>query len=262
MSTRTTCVPAPGSFCWYEVNVPDPAKAAAFYGAMFGWTTQEVPIGDFLYHVWMKDNVGFGGIMDTSGPEWQGVPPHWMPYIAVENVDATCERIKELGGSVCVPPTDIPVGRFSVVGDPTGAYFTVFAINEPEPIANEIVWNELVTTDVDAAVTFYTALFGWTTETMAMGDGHDYTMFNNGEVPVGGAMKMDGPAFEGVPPHWASYVGVEDVEASAAKVSEHGGTIVIPPTDIPNNMGRICIFADPLGAHLAMYQPGGSPDCA
>ena len=49
MSTRTTCVPAPGSFCWYEVNVPDPAKAAAFYGAMFGWTTQEVPIGDFLY---------------------------------------------------------------------------------------------------------------------------------------------------------------------------------------------------------------------
>ena len=60
------------------------------------------------------------------GPQWQGVPAHWMSYFTVDDVDAAAAKVKELGGNVCVPPTDIPVGRFAVVSDPAGATFSLF----------------------------------------------------------------------------------------------------------------------------------------
>jgi predicted enzyme related to lactoylglutathione lyase len=58
--------------------------------------------------------------------EWGDVPPHWMVYISVEDCDAAAKKVAELGGQVCVPPTDLPeVGRFAVINDPTGATFSI-----------------------------------------------------------------------------------------------------------------------------------------
>ena len=79
----------PGTPSWADVTSPDPDAARAFYGALFGWT---------------------------------GEP-------ATEDCDAASARVTELGGEVCVPPTDIPPGRFAVVNDPTGATFTIIALN-------------------------------------------------------------------------------------------------------------------------------------
>jgi hypothetical protein len=63
------------------------------------------------------------------GDQWQGIPPHWSIYFAVENCEQTVEKAKGLGGSVHVPPTDIPnVGKFSVLGDPQGAVFQVIQL--------------------------------------------------------------------------------------------------------------------------------------
>jgi hypothetical protein len=64
--------------------------------------------------------------MPMTGPEWRGVPPHWMVYVAVDDIDAAARKVVELGGKVCVPPTTIPVGRFAVVNDPQGATFSLF----------------------------------------------------------------------------------------------------------------------------------------
>lgn len=70
-----------------------------------------------------KDN---GGMMGMDGSEWKGIPPHWMIYVAVDDVDKTAAQCAKLGGTVCVPPTDIPVGRFAVLNDPQGAAISIY----------------------------------------------------------------------------------------------------------------------------------------
>ena len=90
--------------------------------------------------------------------------------------------------------------------------------------AGSFCWYELATNNADACKKFYGELFGWTFEDTPMpGDqGGTYTMINIKGQPLGGVFKMEGPQFEGVPPHWGSYVAVDDVDASAAQAKEWG----------------------------------------
>lgn len=108
-------------------------------------------------------------------------------------------------------------------------------------------WNELITSDVESAKTFYSKLLGW--EPVPMPGGMPYTLFKKNGSDVGGMMSM-----EGVPPHWLSYVTVESADAIAARVTELGGTICKAPFDIPN-VGRIAIVVDPQGAAIGLFQP-------
>ncbi len=255
MSTTTQCVPAIGSFCWFELNTRDVEGVKKFFGELLGWTTSPSQMAGEYHHWHDKDGVMFGGIMDMNCPEWGETPSHWMSYVAVEDCNAMVEKVTALGGNVCVPPTDIPtVGRFSVVSDPTGATFSVIQLDDPKPIAPVVVWTECMTRDAGKAKDFYTKLLGWTIETIPMGADGEYTMWKNGDTMLGGMMHMDGPQFENIPPHWLNYIGVEDIDNLASRISALGGTVVQPPMDIPNNMGRISVFSDPGGGHIAMYQ--------
>jgi hypothetical protein len=106
-------------------------------------------------------------------------------------------------------------------------------------------WNELMTTDPDAALRFYGSLFGWTVEPMAMPQG-TYHVVKAGGAPVGGVMKLPKEAGT-MPPCWGSYVTVADVDAVARKGVELGGKVIHGPEDIPG-VGRFAVLADPQGA--------------
>ena len=110
-------------------------------------------------------------------------------------------------------------------------------------------WNELLADDVESAAAFYTNLLGWTTA--AMPGGMPYTLFKKNGSEVAGLMKLPMP---GIPPHWLNYVTVEACDATAARVTEIGGTICAPPFDIPN-VGRIAVVQDPQGARFGLFQP-------
>lgn len=122
------------------------------------------------------------------------------------------------------------------------------------PSAGRFVWHELVTSDALLATKFYSGLFGWSTQENPMPGGGTYRMFSQGDTMVGGAMAA--PA--GVPSGWLVYLGVEDVDGSAKKVAELGGTIMVPPTTVPD-MLRFACGADPTGAAFGLLQPFG-PD--
>jgi predicted enzyme related to lactoylglutathione lyase len=124
------------------------------------------------------------------------------------------------------------------------------------PVAGTFCWNELMTPDVKAAETFYGELFGWKTETMDMGGGRIYHLFKHGDQSAGGMMQIQGPEMEGVPPHWLSYVTVDSVDAATSKAESLGAKVCVPPTDIPNNIGRFSVITDPTGATLGFYQSG------
>ena len=110
-------------------------------------------------------------------------------------------------------------------------------------------WNELMTSDVEGAKTFYTRLFGWVTEDMQMEVGN-YTVIKTDGEEIGGMMVMP-PEAKGIPPHWGAYVTVDDVDAIAGKAKELGGEVLVIPTDIPE-VGRFAVIRDPQGAALAV----------
>jgi predicted enzyme related to lactoylglutathione lyase len=121
--------PTHGRFCWDELATNDPEKAVKFYGALFGWTVQGMDMGGGMTY-WMaqKDGAQVAGIMKM--PKDAPHPPMWLSYVAAD-VDAKAKLAQELGARAYVPPTDIPnVGRFAVLGDPTGATIALFRSNK------------------------------------------------------------------------------------------------------------------------------------
>ena len=117
--------------------------------------------------------------------------------------------------------------------------------------AGRVVWRELMATDVQRAVGFYGELFGWTSSEMPMGDMGVYTLMRSGSRDVAGIMA----APEGVP-----YITADDVDAAAALVAQHGGTVMRPPFDLPN-IGRAALVRDPAGAGFALFrgeEPGST----
>lgn len=118
-----------GSFCWNELGTRDTQKAGDFYSTLFGWGTEAFP-GPMEYTIFKNGTQGVGGMYQIT-PEMGPVPPHWLVYFAVDDCDATVQKVTQLGGAVIKPAEDIPtIGRFAILSDPAAA---VFAIIKPEP---------------------------------------------------------------------------------------------------------------------------------
>jgi len=109
-----------GTFCWNELITTNVEQAKEFYTNLLGWKTETWP-GDIPYSILKIGDKQVGGLMART-PAMGEAPPHWMAYIAVDNVDETASKVESLGGKIYVPPSDIPgVGRFSIIADPAGA---------------------------------------------------------------------------------------------------------------------------------------------
>ncbi len=115
----------------------------------------------------------------------------------------------------------------------------------------QFVWYELMTPDPTAAKAFYTDVVGWGTRPFEGGP-MPYTMWTNGETPVGGVMEV--PSTDEVPPNWMAHVAVDDIDATAARAAELGAKILMGPESVPE-VGRFVVFADPQGAVIAAYRP-------
>ncbi|ANM29443.1 hypothetical protein ABI59_07375 [Acidobacteria bacterium Mor1] len=257
--------PTPGHFCWYDLATSDAAGAKSFYGGLFGWTTtdDETPVG--VYSHIRNGEIPLGGMYSLSDEMKQaGVPPHWMPYVTVEDAAASLERAAGLGGKVVMGP--YPAGDAGILGvltDPTGAAVALWQPKTPKgervPNADHgaVCWNELMTGDTAAARQFYGEFFGWQANEMPMPTGM-YTMFTLGEARIGGMMAITKEMGE-VPPHWMSYVSVADCDATAAKAKELGGGVLVPPMDVPQ-VGRFCMIRDPQGAALSVIKLAAMPE--
>lgn len=116
---------------WNELNTRDPEAAKSFYGAVFGWTFEEREFETGTYTSVKSGEDSVGGMIDITGRAPDEVPPHWLVYFAVDDVDAAVAKATETGGAVALEPFDIAeVGRIAIVKDPFGA---VFAAMTPDP---------------------------------------------------------------------------------------------------------------------------------
>lgn len=255
-----------GDFVWYELVSPDPDGAQAFYGPLLGWSFKTMAMSDMDYRLAGTAESDVAGFMKT--PEGAPMPPAWLGYVGVDDVDKMTASFAEGGGTVHMAPWDVPsVGRMAFVADPQGAIFYVmksesdgeslsFSYDKPRP--GHCAWNELSTTDVEGAKHFYGQRFGWVKDgEMDMGPMGKYEFLRHagrsegsvlGEGMIGAVM----PKMPEMPVSaWSYYFRVPDIDAAVAQIEANGGTVTMHPTEIPG--GDYSMNAvDPQGAHFAL----------
>jgi hypothetical protein len=246
---------AQGRFVWYELTTTDMAAAKTFYAAVMGWRAHDVSMPGMDYALFTAGKATVTGVMGLPGDAAQmGAQPRWMGYVGVDDVDATAERIRQLGGAVHVPPEDIPgVSRFSVVADPQTAMFALFKGLKPGQQSagagrGHVSWHELLAADGATAFAFYGALFGWQKADAETGAAGTYQAFSAGGQTIGGLFTKPPTVPD---PFWLYYFDVGDIDAAAARVKAGGGRILEGPREVAG--GRwIVRCTDPQGAMFGL----------
>jgi hypothetical protein len=249
-----------GRFCWTDLATSDAKAAKRFYGPLFGWSFEDIPMGEGdSYTMARLDGADVGGLYRMLAEQLSaGVPPHWSAVVAVDSCDATVDQVPALGGRVLQPPFDLAAGRMAVIADPQGAALSLWQRDSLHAgaarlgyVHGTLCWTELDTTDTAAAAAFYGPLMGWATRSTPMPDG-PYTEFLLGDTSVAGMMAIR-PEWGDVLPNWLVYFTVADCAASAAQVSELGGAVLNGPFDVPG-VGPMAVVRDPQGAVFAVIE--------
>lgn len=246
-----------GTFSWVENVTTDQEGAKAFYAAVLGWDYEDTPAGDGIYYTMAKLH---GKRVAAIAPQQQdeiaqGIPPHWNNYVTVDDVDAISARVDELGGNLAVPPFDVmeSVGRMAVLIDSVGAPLSLW--QPKDNIGAELVnapgafcWNDLGTSDPEAAQRFYGELFGWAFEDVGA-PGVRYWTIKNGDSTNGSI--HEGPA--DVPSFWMPYFAVNDIDAATVTIEAHGGSQQVPKTSTVG-VNAISVYTDQGGAWFGLFE--------
>ncbi|MER8222187.1 VOC family protein [Streptomyces sp. NPDC094143] len=247
---------------WIDLATPDIDGATVFYEALFGWRFR--PGGPEVggYGLFQLGGRTVAGGMRTT-PE-QG-PPSWTVYFLTPDADATAEAARQARGSVLLPPMDVQdLGRTAILADRAGVPFGLWQPGRTRGLdvvgeSGSLCWAELYTADVPAAAAFYHSVLGLETYGVDLYGG-TYTTFGpageDEDAMFGAVVPLaDDPAEH--EPHWLPYFEVADPDAVAAVAQEHGGTLRVPATDLPD-VGRVARLTDPYGARFAVIrtEPG------
>lgn len=234
-----------GRWPWFELQVPDAAKAKAFYAAVAGWAAVDMDMGGFVYPM-MGPSAAESGCGVTPIPPGDG-RPRWVGYVTVDDVDAACARAVSAGASAVGDPQDVPgVGRMAEITCPDGAIFWVYRAHDPggRDLAPGFAWHEWYARDAGEAVAFLSAVVGGLEHsTMEMGP-TTYHLLKGPSGAQTGVMTQPNPADAAA---WQAWIEVPDADAAEAKVAPAGGTVLAPCFDVPG-IGRMFIAADDQGA--------------
>jgi len=251
---------ADGVPSWVDLATRDTDGAKAFYGELFGWESMDVPTGDQpgTYTMFMKGGKAVAGMGELAADD-ETSPTIWSTYIAVDDLDATLEKVASSGGMVIVPAMDVmDTGRMAFVTDPTGAAVGLWqaGTHKGAQLVNEhgtLTWNELLTDDTAAAAEFYANVFGYRVEVTEMPNGPYSTFWAEGNLEghAAAGMMPRSPEMGEFPNYWGVYFTVDDVDASLATAQQHGATILTPGIDAPG-VGRFAVVMDPFGATFSV----------
>lgn len=246
---------------WVDLSTSDQAGATAFYCDLFGWTAQDRPTDmGTTYTMLSKD----GQLVAGLGPQPQdqvaaGIPPAWVVYVLVGDVDEVVAATPDAGGTVVAAAFDVMTsGRMAVVSDPSGAMLGLWQPKDHQGadvfnVPGTFTWPELQTRDIAAALPYYEELFGWRWEQQsvedmpylvahldAKGDAAEGT-----DTTVAGAMSTPPGVPDDVPSLWGVYFAVTSCDLTVSEAQAKGGSVVMGPMDMP--MGRWALLADPQG---------------
>ena len=240
---------------WIDLASSDVAAAGDFYSRLFGWQINVSP--DPQYGGYARCTLG-GRDVAGIGPKMMAEQPSaWSIYIGTADADALAAKVAGGGGTVVMAPFAVgDQGRMAVFQDPTGAFISTW-----QPVAmggfeaegsGTFGWAELNARGIDAAVAFYTSVFGWATRASDMPDGSKYIEFLADGTSIAGGQEMNPMVPAEVGGYWMPYFGVADVDGAFSKVLELGGREMVSPMDFPG--GRFAIVSDREGAAFGLLR--------
>lgn len=244
---------APGAFCWAGLATSDPEDARRFYTSLFGWQSEDVPAGAMgVCTLLRRGHLNVALLYEQTREARQaGAPPHWTTFVSTPDADATIERARSLGATVLREPFDVlGLGRVAALRDPAGAIISVWQrlagaeaarVSQPGSRA----WNELATTELERARSFYAELFSWTYETSSAGD--DITIVNGGG-PIG-RIRERRHTERGLPSAWLPYFTVDSAEETTWRARQLEGISFDRAS-----LSRWALLADRQGATFAVVE--------
>jgi len=253
-----------GEFCWVDLMAHDLDGARDFYSNFFSWQAVEQDTqGGPRYVIFQKEghDVAGCGQMPTETAS-QGIPPIWSSYINVDDLEAVCKRVEELGGTIAMPPMQVvDAGSMAFILDPTGASVALWQKNQHfgASLVNSIgafCWNELATRDTERAQQFFHELLGWEYEEAPSPQSQYFVIKNRGR-DNGGIIPMNEQG-DDMPPNWNAYFTVGDIDRATSQIRELGGQVLVPPFDI--SIGRMGVINDVQGAALNIIQMNEPPE--
>ncbi len=241
---------------WVDLSSADPAGSRRFYADLFGWRVDVDP--DPQYGGYALAKLGGKDVAGIGPTQSKEQPAAWSFYVGADDASATAQKVRQAGGKVIAPPFPVGTqGTMAVFQDPSGAFISVWQPSENRGFEqgkdNEFGWAELNARGIGNAIPFYETVFGWTAKrSEAAGEGTAYTEFQLDGESVAGAMEMPAMVPAEVPSYWLVYFNVDDVDATATKVTAAGGRAVAPPMDFPG--GRFAVVGDPQGAVFGLLK--------
>jgi predicted enzyme related to lactoylglutathione lyase len=248
----------PGRWVWGDLVTSDVARAADFYGKVFGWTYETYGCKDDrdTYTLVLADGLPIGGMVFDPRTMQGDVPSaRWIGMISVPDVRATAAAVTQGGGQVVLEPKMLGQrGETAVFRDPEGVLFGAVHSKNGDPAdyfgdLNEWVWLDLWTSDVDRAAAFYRSVAGY--EVLPLPEESTRTgvrLASGGYVRAGIMQKRDARDSA----VWLPYVRVSDAKAAADRARAAGGAVLFEPV----SLGRavVAIIADPTGAPVGVAQ--------
>lgn len=253
----------PGKVIWRDLLTNDPVASQKFYGALFDWTFESVgtAVGlssDTTYTLIRHNGRLIGGMIDTVALSNRSDISQWIVSMSVTDIDAAVAAFTAGGGAVKTPPTDFHRrGKMAVVRDAEGALLALLQTRDGdpadyEPEVNGFLWDELWTTDVERATSFYADVADLEAATLdidgMLDSGTSYRLLKDGDKPRVGIMLNP---LEGLDPVWVSYLRVESPASITARVVALGGSIIVAAQ--PRVIGgEVAFIAGPSGAGIAL----------
>ena len=243
-----------GKFVWFDLLTNDVPGTKRFYGELFNWEFEGEPSDDSSYATIKKNGTPIGSVIYLKRTDEKVSESRWLSYLSVPDVDRAADRVRDGGGVVLKEPRDFPDrGRIAVVRDAQGAMLALLRANGGDPPDSDLaigrwMWNELWTTDVDAAITFYKTLAGFKHETIDLTMGETYRQLKLADRIRAGVVPLP---WKDVKPNWLPYVAVSDISATVAHAKALGGKVLLEPDDMIRD-DSVAVIADPSGAALAI----------
>ncbi|WP_242010000.1 VOC family protein [Acetobacter conturbans] len=263
ISAPSTQSVLPGKIVYAQLTIPDLTQAKTFYGTLLGWTFKDIPVSRGRYAQAMAGGRNVAGFVEHPLPSDDEVrhQPLWLPFISATDPDAVVQTAKVWGGKILFKPHDIPgLGRETIIADPQGGVFAVIHSGSGDPVDSdtptaqgEWIWSALLTDIPVNAAGFYQKLFGYEVQTsqdtssplryLLESQGYARAIIN----PLPPRLPANAPA------RWMNFVQVDSVGATAEKVPQLGGKVLVEP-HLDHNNCMIAIVADPAGAVFGIME--------
>jgi hypothetical protein len=246
----------PGKVIWADLVTPDLAAAKRFYAGLFGWTFQDLRIGNSDYAVATLGGHPVAGLFEKAIPPGEHHQPLWLTFIAVRNLPQARSEALSQGAKILAPPkTFADRGAQAVFSDPQGAVFAVLDSTSGDgadylAAPGEWIWSSLLTDDPSRSAAFYKAVFGYEVFDLPSDDDAQHVILATDDFARAGIHSLPAGHRHA---HWINFIRVADASRSAAQAVELGGRILVE-AHADRHGGQVAVIADPQGAPIGLME--------